>query len=874
MSPDSGNIRVFVRFDDDGTTLFSGEELKCTVVFKNVAQAAPSSAGSTSSNHNQLRPPQQSRAAIHHASGRLAPPPSTSTSAPRRGHRPSSSMSAPAKTSRSRAGSVPWTPPFHPPETQSSNGNGHDHGHSHRRSVSIVSIGSVNSVDSHATSNAGSTASRPSRGHGRSASLQIVSRGSVMPGPRSASHPQRPFNTLTSPLYNASYPPDRGSPFHRPSGASTVPNTPGISSLGSPRTPSAALSEFRFPMGPSPLSDMTVGPIKTAPDTAWKGAATPLGEPANIPMRPRDPIPIINEQITPAAARVLSTSSITGTPRSSGEFYSMSNNSTETLASEYVIHQPMRTHGRPPHLRQKSTFSPQKAKRPEALMMGYAQIQGSFTLDGSLVNLAPFEQVKRKAVVGGQGGGVVGIETSKRENGFMRGFGWGSFTNSLGELLGAGELSSIKEMRGIASSKSVPLLSTPQSILFVDLQLAPGESKAFEYTFRLPKGLPPTHKGKAMKTSYSLVIGTQRPGGTKEQQVKSVEIPFRVLGSVNNHGEILGHDLMSPYIMLRDQARIRTISMGDSLYVDRRPSVTEARERSGKEAGPESTMNGFLSYVDELVNSSRHGSGAGLLSPTAVTGSRRPSFLEEVNSAKDAIDLAIIRSNLTAEGQQSANRFEIARNGRKVGVVMLARPAYRLGEVVTMAVDFSGAEVPCYAVHAALETSERVDPGLAMRSEASIHRASRKVHVSTSEATLFSRRMIFNPAIPITATPEFVTSGISLEWKIRLEFVVPSQDVEPQPVEDHGQEDSDQEGEQGQERRLIPTEKSKSQHQSPHPLLEEISRDDRGGLVLVAAENLACESFEVAVPLRVYGAVCKGLERLERDEALEEGLVV
>lgn len=179
MSPDSGNIRVFVRFDDDGTTLFSGEELKCTIVFKNVAQAVPSSAGSTSSNPNQLRPPPQSRAAIHHASSRLAPPPTTSTSAPRRGHRPSSSMSAPAKTSRSRAGSVPWTPPFHPPETHPSNG------HSHRRSVSIVSIGSVNSVDSHATSTAGSTASRPGRGHGRSASLQIVSRGSSMAGPRS-----------------------------------------------------------------------------------------------------------------------------------------------------------------------------------------------------------------------------------------------------------------------------------------------------------------------------------------------------------------------------------------------------------------------------------------------------------------------------------------------------------------------------------------------------------------------------------------------------------------------------------------------------------------------------------------------------------------
>ena len=60
----------------------------------------------------------------------------------------------------------------------------------------------------------------------------------------------------------------------------------------------------------------------------------------------------------------------------------------------------------------------------------------------------------------------------------------------------------------------------------------------------------------------------------------------------------------------------------------------------------------------------------------------------------------------------------------------------------------------------------------------------------------------------------------------------------------------------------------------PHPLLEEISRDERGGTVLVGVESLMCESFEVAVPLRVYGAACEGLERLERDELLEEGLPV
>lgn len=509
----------------------------------------------------------------------------------------------------------------------------------------------------------------------------------------------------------------------------------------------------------------------------------------------------------------------------------MSNNSSETLASEYVAH-PAQNMRRPPHLRNLSVITQTKA--PEMLMMGYAQIQGSFTLDGSLVSLAPFEPVKRKAVLGGQGGGVIGVETSKRSS---LGFGWSSFGNSLSELLGSGEQSSIKEMRGAASTKSIPLLSTPQSVLFVDLQLAPAESKTYEYTFKLPKGLPPSHRGKAIKIVYNLVVGTQRPGSAKGQQVRTVEIPFRVLGSVNSYGEILGHDLLSPYIILRDQAKVNTL--------DKATERTPFHKKT-KSTMRASSINEFLHYVDELLERPRN--GGGLLSPTATApSSRRPSvFGEEVSTAKDAIDLAIMRSNLSEQGQ-SSNRFEIARNGQRIGVIMLARPAYRLGEVVSMAIDFTGAEVPCYAVHAALETTERVDPSLALRSEASVHRVTRKVFGSSSESTLYARRIVFTPTIPINATPEFVTTGINLEWKIRVEFVVPS---------------------------AKSSESGTNSPATPHHLLEEIARDERGGLVLVAVENLECESFEIAVPIRVYGAVCNGLERLERDEALDEGLAV
>jgi hypothetical protein len=593
---------------------------------------------------------------------------------------------------------------------------------------------------------------------------------------------------------------------------------------------------------------------------------------------------------------VLSTTSIAGTPRSSGEFYSLSNNSSETLASEYVTQQPLRSQVRSPHNRRTSNMLSSAARLPETLMMGYAQIQGSFTLDGSLISLAPFEQVKRKAVVGGQGGGVIGLETPKRDSGLLRSFGWGNITNSIGELLGGGELSSIKEMRGIANSKSVPLLSTPQSILFVDLQLSPGESRAFEYAFKLPKGLPPTHRGKAMKISYSLVIGTQRPGGHREQQVKSVDIPFRVLGSVNSHGEILGHDLMSPYILLRDQARVQTIK--DPLQPQKTSKPPPAPSPSSSASN---TLSAVLSYVDDLLARPKDHPSSALLSPNPThhnpplaspTSSRRPSIhsLSAADdlasftppSAKQAIDLAILRANHTPPGQQAANRFEIARNGRRVAVVMLPRPAYRLGEHVNVVVDFADAAVGCYAVHAALETAEKVDASLALRSEASVQRVTRRVWGVGSEVGLFARRVVFGLAVPVVGagvTPEFVTSGVRLEWKVRLEFVVPAagsagQGGEgsrgPEQAEEGGEGDAEGGGgSEGEGRR-----RGSRVGGQPHSLLEEISRDDRGGTVLVGVENLMCESFEVAVPLRVYGAACNGLEKLERDEAMEEGLVV
>lgn len=222
-----------------------------------------------------------------------------------------------------------------------------------------------------------------------------------------------------------------------------------------------------------------------------------------------------------------------GSTRSSAEFYSISNNSTETLASEYVEYRPQQSslHSR----LLPNVETPINESSSLTLLMAYAQVTASFTLDGSLVSQSPFEEAKRKGVLGGQGGGgVVGVERARSSNGFLRTLGWNSIGESIGGLLNGGDLSSIKEMREVAASRAIPLLSTPQSLLFVDLRLSPEEEQSFSFSFTLPRGLPASHKGKAIRIAYNLVIGTQRESASKDkQQVSSIRVPFRVFSGVN-----------------------------------------------------------------------------------------------------------------------------------------------------------------------------------------------------------------------------------------------------------------------------------------------------------------------------------------------------
>lgn len=272
---------------------------------------------------------------------------------------------------------------------------------------------------------------------------------------------------------------------------------------------------------------------------------------------------------------------------------------------------------------------------------------------------------------------------------------------------------------------------------------------------------------------------------------------------------------MSPHTILQNAASVSSVANAQKAGVipgDRSPLKT---------SNPSPTE--LLSYVEKILDMPRLETGLGLLSPTEIDLRSHTPMSEEPSSMREAIDIAIIRSNVVTSSNRSANRFEITRNGERVAVVRLARPAYRLGEAVPIAVDFQESGISCYSIHATLETSETIDPAIALRSKASVQRVTRRIHASQFESTISARKVFFSPIIPTASTPEFITSGVNLEWKLRFEFVTARLgDAEEMEEETCG-------------------------------LMEEIARDERGS-VQAAVQGLPCETFDVTVPLRVYGA--------------------
>ncbi|KAL7320014.1 Golgi membrane exchange factor (Ric1p-Rgp1p) subunit [Mucor circinelloides] len=377
--------------------------------------------------------------------------------------------------------------------------------------------------------------------------------------------------------------------------------------------------------------------------------------------------------------------------------------------------------------------SPLKKPVSEHLLCGFAQVVGSFVADSSLINLNEFGPLKHHTMYNPQGG-----------------FGGG------GGLMMAQSDSSL-------DTRTLPVFSTPPSILFVDLNLAPGETKKYTYKMQLPNDIPPSHRGKAIRFNYYLVVGAQRaptaatakPGLPTQGQV--VQIRFRVLNHVSEDGSRPIYDLMNPVVRYKDEA---VVDEYNSTKAEEKPV-----KQPKKPAQQIEERKAFMDYVNELFENSTQ-------NHTIHEITRRESDAYEERSADEQIldkSCSQVVSRITHRSRKAM--YDICKNNQRVAKLHLIKTAHRLGEPVIGVLDFSEAILSTYKISIFLESCESVEDTISLRTPQHISRVSRKTHSDFHSFCLDNRRLSFSLPIPATASPEFQTTGVSLKYFLKFEFI-------------------------------------------------------------------------------------------------------
>ncbi|WFD30731.1 Golgi membrane exchange factor (Ric1p-Rgp1p) subunit [Malassezia sp. CBS 17886] len=323
-------------------------------------------------------------------------------------------------------------------------------------------------------------------------------------------------------------------------------------------------------------------------------------------------------------------------------------------------------------------------------------------------------------------------------------------------------------------SRTLPTYSTPPTMLAVDMQLAPGESRSYELSLMLPVDLPPSFHGCAVHFDYYLTVGTNRVDRDSDvphaQQSRLLHIPIRVYNHVApDVGLVACFDMLNPIIVLQSPASVRR--------------VRDSGERGARGAGARGSAE-------------PHASGG---QPGTVEASRA---LSGVAGARDGAPLAEYIATLLSEDAAHATAgrgdaappagcrdavmqltknagkisYDIAKDGHIAAVLTLARSKYRLGDTVQAIVCMNAADARVRIVRltATLESHEEVYAGMATMPAPRAQKRTRQVHATHDELTLDTRQTGIMLQIPSGATPDFSTNGIQHRWTLRVSLLTMS----------------------------------------------------------------------------------------------------
>ncbi|KAI0271663.1 Rgp1-domain-containing protein [Gloeopeniophorella convolvens] len=335
---------------------------------------------------------------------------------------------------------------------------------------------------------------------------------------------------------------------------------------------------------------------------------------------------------------------------------------------------------------------------------------------------------------------------------------------SVGLGLGGVGMGAIQEGDEWDPEQPVPVFEVPPAMLAVDLSLGPGEERSYNYTVKLPANLPPTYKGRTLRFSYQLSVGTCRATvGTPSSQSRVMKVPIRVYNHVSVDRPPRWYDLLTG-----------SIELGGKLE-----EKIEERPRKSPRSSPANSPIPSQGSIGELRAYAQR-----LLEPHSATVSAFPSI-----HTPDEQELREPEGGLTGcrEAVEILTRvpkkvsYDVNKDGVKVAVLTFMKSAWRLGETVLGVVELNdrGGRGHVLKLSAMLEAHESLPSAVSAppdaRHAAHMRRVYAEHHASFMPQTL---RTTFALDIPSDAAPAFQL-GLGgappeggLAWKVRLCLLV------------------------------------------------------------------------------------------------------
>lgn len=379
-----------------------------------------------------------------------------------------------------------------------------------------------------------------------------------------------------------------------------------------------------------------------------------------------------------------------------------------------------------------------------------------------------------------------------------------------------------KSAQSSDSGEGLPIYSSASSLLFPALTLNPGESKVFYYKCTLPRELPPSYRGKAVRIYYSLVVSTQRgesrlvdrPDMSNEDNSHAkpsltsrshrLVAPFRVFQYVDDDGDSIPHQVDNP--IGGEQSAVAVKELPDSSRETMSDVFGLHHVGPSTKPGPKSREQ-LLDHIKTLRTSH---------DPYVSHDQSMEDEEDDAGTSAGAHINRLVQSNgLISKTLVPKTTFHISRNSKYIATLSLSKPLYRIGDSMVLSFDFSGSHTPCYHVTASLETTETIhrsylhgydwDDSLlsgwgnssngnlssgngrrsSVGSDGSGRRLSgsrdptmiplpstRRIYAQEMTFIYDSRdRVTFDMVVPATAASQFATTKICMDWSLKLTFV-------------------------------------------------------------------------------------------------------